>query len=1055
MKKKRILSLVLVVAMLFGFTSFFPNTILDDSQGIVASAESVQDLLSYKTTDVLGTWNGTYIGHSSSNLLVDRRLMIKIYSCSSSGDIEGYAFIDEGTNGYYKFSGTVDLPSGEIKFKGQQWIGNPSNFGFASFQGFILYNENNHSLKISGNVDDNDVKLLSLNKMSDDYSISLGNAEAIPRDWVGEYDGYSGDITVRRNYQFHIDSIDDDGTIKGTAALSPSSKADSSLGANGSYYYSGKVDLASGLISLQGYEWIKYPDNNNINWSFASLSGCLCIGQNRIIGSSERGIWDMHCLNNNEGTPVTTNTTVNFSYGNYNEPVRNYSFKYNDNWLLKEATTESANMAKFTSNLAVAAYEKESVVSCLKQMGFDNSSIQTFGSYDFMPTYEDNDRVAFTIAYKKVNGKNVFVVPIRGTHGNCEWLSDFNLGTGQNHEGFYRAAEKVKYALANSFANIGVKSKETIVVFTGHSRGAAVANILAGELCTVGIKSADEKINYVIPKKQVFGYTYACPAVSSDLKDSYTKLKNIYNYINPGDLIPTLPLSSWGYKRYGTTKTFKTDTDSYYSFQHKFYTFCKEKYEGMDSVNGVLSTLAAVVPTAQAYNKQTLQMVFEYVAISMMNDSSASIPVPKDILYEKLCQKYKINEVTQIATLFALLLDNVNPLTLGVALANLDELIDLFTGKSVAHAHMGETYVKWVEAWYGNTTNITHSFKDPVVVPPRIGSDGYTIHECKKCNYKTINNYTKFDITLLDNNMLRISGNNRYDTSAQIANQCYGYAETVVLASGTDYPDALAGIPLAQAYNAPILLTAKDSISKSVLDEITSLHAKTIIILGGKGAVGVNVETTLKNKGLTVLRIAGNNRFDTAAKVAEELNKKVKTDTVFFTYYNGFADALSVSHIAGIMGAPVLYVTKDGDLDEATKRYLDSVKTDIKQAYVIGGTGVISEKTRKSIASYIGIDVERVSGSNRYKTCIAINRRFNALLTGQDVYIATGKSFPDALAGGVLAAKTKSPLVLADGVLDKEQEEYFKEMNKAVVCIFGGVGAVSQSLVDQVLSLSK
>lgn len=694
-------------------------------------------------------------------------------------------------------------------------------------------------------------------------------------------------------------------------------------------------------------------------------------------------------------------------------------------------------------------------------MGFDKGCIQNYGSYNFVPTYEDNDRVAFTIAYKQINGKNVFVVPIRGTHGNCEWLSNFNLGTGENHEGFYRAANKVKSALANSFSNIGAKPENTVVLFTGHSRGAAVANILAGELCTVGIKSADEKTNYVIPKEQVFGYTYACPAVSSALKPSDTKLTNIYNYINPGDLIPALPLEKWHYKHYGKVINYSTDGDVYYDFQHKFYELCKEKYKGLNTIEGVVDRLGFLIPTVSEYCTSELQLLFKMVAISMMNESPKSIPNgDSNALIKKVFKEYNIDSPDEInSRLKKKLISKIVTLGFGGVIyvaTDYNDFINLFKNDGVAHGHKGETYVKWTEALYAKSQNISHKYKNnPVVVEPRLGSDGYTLHECEICNYTMRNNYTKFDAAILNNNSLRIAGSNRFDTSAQIANQCYGYAETVVLASGIDYPDALAGVPLAQAYNAPILLTAKDSISQSVLDEITSLHAKRVIILGGQGAVSAKVEDVLRNKGLSIARIAGSNRFDTAAKVAEALNEKTNTDTVFFAYYNGFADALSVSHIAGIMGAPVLYVTKDGDIDESIKSYLNSVKGKIKNVYIVGGTGVISDNMKIKIDSFIGKISERVSGKNRYQTCVAINRRFNSFLTGQDIFIATGKAFPDALAGGVLAARTKSPLILADDTLNKNQQEYLKNKKAAHFCVFGGTGAVPQDLVDSIVRLSR
>lgn len=803
--------------------------------------------------------------------------------------------------------------------------------------------------------------------------------------------------------------------------------------------------------------WPKYW--NDLNNRSREQSGFICE-------------WDPN-LGSNPGTQITNNKTIKFSYGNYGMTARAYSFKYNDSLLVKntDATKLNGDLAIAASNLAVAAYEKESIDSCLQQMGFDKNSIQDYGSYSFKPTYEDNDRVAFTIAYKKSNGKDLFIVPIRGTHGNCEWFSDFNLGIGENHEGFYKAAKRVKNALVSAFKNTGAETKNTVILFTGHSRGAAVANIIAGELCTLGISNEDNSLYYKLPEEQVFGYTYACPAVSKS-KDLETVLLNIHNYINPGDIIPTLPLEKWGYMRYGnntedkhnivdnhTNIEFSTNGDVYTNFLHRFYDFRKIRYEGEKSVKGVTSTLGVFIPKANEFNSGDLQFVFKYLSIKMMDDTPESIlPCTQDELLDKLFNEYNMplmfksfTKMNELAIYLAPVFNRLNPFTTGVAFANLSDFISLFTSKGVAHAHTGETYVKWVEAMYGTKQTIVHSYNPPITVQPTFAHDGYTMEVCKKCGQIKTYNVTKFQNENIINNSLRVAGTNRFDTSVEISKQCYGYAETVVLASGMDYPDALAGVPLAQLYNSPILLTSKDSISNSVLAEISSLHTKRVIILGGTGAVSTKVEQTLLEKGLETVRISGSNRFETAAKVAQILSEQKKTDTVFFAYYNGFADALSVSHVAGILGAPVLYVAKDGDIDQATKKYLDSVKGNMKKAYIIGGTGVVSENMRNKIGSYLETNVERISGSNRYATCIAVNNTFNELLTGSVVCVATGKAFPDALAGGVLAAKTKSPLILADGVLDNEQKEYIKNHEAEIVCALGGIGAVSNELVEMIM----
>src|SRR5690606_10527730 len=58
----------------------------------------------------------------------------------------------------------------------------------------------------------------------------------------------------------------------------------------------------------------------------------------------------------------------------------------------------------------------------------------------------------------------------------------------------------------------------------------------------------------------------------------------------------------------------------------------------------------------------------------------------------------------------------------------------------------------------------------------------------------------------------RISGDTRYDTAIAISQEGWKSADTVVLATGADFPDALAGGPLAYQQNAPILLTRPASL---------------------------------------------------------------------------------------------------------------------------------------------------------------------------------------------------------------------------------------------------
>lgn len=302
----------------------------------------------------------------------------------------------------------------------------------------------------------------------------------------------------------------------------------------------------------------------------------------------------------------------------------------------------------------------------------------------------------------------------------------------------------------------------------------------------------------------------------------------------------------------------------------------------------------------------------------------------------------------------------------------------------------------------------------------------------------------------------RLAGISRYETAVEISKANYKTAETVVLAFGLNYADALAGVPLASALKAPILLTAKDALGSETLAEIKRLGAKKIVILGGEGAVGKAVETTLSQNGFSansIQRIAGVTRFETAAKIAAELEKitgKAPTEA-FVVYCDSFADALSASTAAAVKNAPILYCAKDGALNAHTKTYLQSAAKTLKKAYIIGGTGVISDASAQLVDTAAGgKKTERLFGANRYKTCVAVNDKFKSTLTGSQVCIAKGTNFPDALAGGVLAAAKKAPLFLADGSVGDEQTAYLKSRKTDSYIVFGGVGAVPEKLVQTV-----
>ncbi|ALS76467.1 hypothetical protein AUC31_15215 [Planococcus rifietoensis] len=277
----------------------------------------------------------------------------------------------------------------------------------------------------------------------------------------------------------------------------------------------------------------------------------------------------------------------------------------------------------------------------------------------------------------------------------------------------------------------------------------------------------------------------------------------------------------------------------------------------------------------------------------------------------------------------------------------------------------------------------------------------------------------------------RIAGSDRYLTAIAISQQGWDASDTVVLATSRNFPDALAGGPLAFQEDAPILLTRPDRLGIETEKEIERLGAEKVILLGSTGAISANVEAELRSMDLTIDRIGGDTRFETATLIAEEL----ESDSAVVANGLNFPDVLSASPYAAKNGVPIL-LTREDRLPAETEQALD----DYSSTHVIGETGVVSEDVFNELP-----DPTRYGGETRYETGAEIATR---LMTGTErAYIATGRDFPDALTGSVLAAKNDSPILLV------RPDEIPQATDKLLpnyddFTIFGGTGAVSDKVKD-------
>jgi len=318
--------------------------------------------------------------------------------------------------------------------------------------------------------------------------------------------------------------------------------------------------------------------------------------------------------------------------------------------------------------------------------------------------------------------------------------------------------------------------------------------------------------------------------------------------------------------------------------------------------------------------------------------------------------------------------------------------------------------------------------------------------------YSDLSNGAKVaGLSVTNADVTKLAGSNRYATAALVSKQCFpSISNTVILAAGDSYADSLVSAPLANAFNAPVLLTYKDMLPDATVKEMSRLGAAKAYLIGGEGVISKKVEDQLKAKGITPLRIHSSyvpDRYGTAVYVSANMDiarGKAPTD-VFIAYANGYADTLAVSSIAAMKNAPILYINGSGLLDGSTKYYLDSIKGTLKNIYIIGGTGVISSKAESTLAPYG--TVKRLAGGNRYETCVAVNNYFSSILSGKSVCLTTGQNYPDALSGGVLAAKNKAPMMIVDSVLSAKQKSYLNAKAPSLFYTLGG-DSINMNLVQ-------
>lgn len=249
----------------------------------------------------------------------------------------------------------------------------------------------------------------------------------------------------------------------------------------------------------------------------------------------------------------------------------------------------------------------------------------------------------------------------------------------------------------------------------------------------------------------------------------------------------------------------------------------------------------------------------------------------------------------------------------------------------------------------------------------------------------------------------RIAGYDRVETAVKISQKGWDSAQTVFLCEYSDYPDAIAATPFAVDQNAPILLTKGDSIDPRVVAELTRLKPQKIILLGGTACLQPSIEDELDDLAIPWERIGGYDRYETSILLA----KRLKSDSLILANGDDFPDALSAANLASNKKIPIVLTSKS--LPESVIKHYQEAQP--KHLYVIGGEAVVPSANLTKNNFTIGT---RLAGFDRYETNAKVVSFMKDSYESNDLFIASGLTFPDALASTVLAAKFKAPLLLTE-----------------------------------------
>ena len=361
----------------------------------------------------------------------------------------------------------------------------------------------------------------------------------------------------------------------------------------------------------------------------------------------------------------------------------------------QDAGGGSKELMMVSAKASKAVYNRNDIRKGLEELGFDTETIVQ-EDYDCLAPHS----VGVTIAHQIVrdgqgNPVTLYAVIVRGTEGTLEWISDFEVGGGDVSLGFDEAAKRVmgyfeEYVRDHPPLQGSYRDGKYKVWLTGHSRGAAVANLMAGRY-----------LKGIVPAENVYCYGFATPNVARNT----TRDNNIINFVIDGDVVPRAPLSEWGFYRYGLTVYYSNDKVG------------NIKVNSPEDMDDLVSLLLACASTQAEYAEMTADLFDMMRGLDFQKELDL-VNVLALILYYAVTEEdprsdgYRMVSGTALEVLLRLAVNS-----------RYKEVINLFFGDlapekyqtgitklleiimKVGDTHSMDTYLVWIEDIYYNGMN--------------------------------------------------------------------------------------------------------------------------------------------------------------------------------------------------------------------------------------------------------------------------------------------------------------------------------------------------------------